>query len=214
MTTAIGSYVTAALFKEQVGITSTDDDTLLGKAADRVNAFIEGPAGCRQVLAPIGSATYLYDGDGGRYLYLPAPPASEPAIGGLRATTLVEVKPTTDGTFETLASTDYFLRNRAPGAGPYRYLLLSDTPAGTYTTWPKGIGTVRITGTAGWTAIPDDITQMALGIMQRWWNLRSSGYQTVGGVDAAGLPIVDRFLALPDFQTLKGYRLKREQVIG
>ncbi|HET7182665.1 MAG TPA: hypothetical protein VFI15_10570, partial [Candidatus Limnocylindrales bacterium] len=209
-----GTYVTTSLFKEQTGITASDDDTLIGKVADRVNAFIEGPAGCGQVLAPLTSATYLYDGDGGRYLFLPTPPASAPAIGGLRATTLVEVKPTTDGTFETLDSGDYFLRSRAPGVGPYRYLLLSDTPVGTYTSWPKGIGTVRITGTAGWAAIPDDITQMALGIMQRWWNQRQSGYQTVGGVDASGLPIVDRFLALPDYQTLKGYRLRREQVIG
>lgn len=213
MATAIGSYVTATLFKEQTGITATDDDTLIGKVADRVDAFIEGPAGCGQVLAPISSATYLYDGNGLRHLYLAAPPASAPAIGGARAVTLVEYATETGGTFSTLASTQYVLRSRAPGVGPYRYLVLVDNPT-TITVWPKGLGTVRVTMTAGWAAIPDDITQMALGIMTRWWNQRQSGHQTVGGVDAQGLPIVDRFLALPDYQTLKGYRLKREQVMG
>jgi hypothetical protein len=31
---------------------------------DRINAYIEGPEACGRVIAPIGSATYLIDGNG------------------------------------------------------------------------------------------------------------------------------------------------------
>jgi hypothetical protein len=210
--TATGAYATATLFKELAGITATDDDTLIGKVCDRVNAWIETQT--KQVLAPITSAVYLYDGNGLRHLYLPAPPASAPAIGGARAVTLVEVAPATAGTFETIASTDYFLRSRAPGAGPYRYLVLGDVVAGTYSTWPEGMANVRVTMTAGWAAIPDDVTQLALAVVQRAWNARQSGYQNIDGLDENGRPVVARFFALPDYATLKTYTLRREQVIG
>lgn len=210
MATATGAYATAALFKENAGISASDDDTLLGKVCDRVNQYLESEMG--QVVAPISSATYLYDGNGLRHLYLPTPPASAPAIGGARAITVVEVAPATGGTFATIADTDYFLRSRAPGNGPFRYLALSD--AGATHRWPKGYANVRLTQTAGWAAIPDDLTQLALSVVQRAWNARQSGYQNVEGVDENGRPIVGRFLALPDYQTLKRYTLRREQVIG
>ena len=77
--TAIGAYATTALFKELAGITASDDDTLIGKICDRGNQVLESEMG--QVVAPISSATYLYDGNGLKRLYLPLPPASMPGIG-------------------------------------------------------------------------------------------------------------------------------------
>jgi hypothetical protein len=211
--TATGAYATTSLFKELAGITASDDDTLIGKVVDRTNQVIESEMG--QVVAPISSATYLYDGQGLRYLYLALPTASVPGIGGIRAATLVEVCPYTGGTFETIASTDYFLRDKGEGSGgPYRYLVFSDKPAGTYTKWPKGFATVRVTGTAGWAAIPDDLTQLALAVVQRAWNARQTGYQNIDGVDEQGRPIVGRFLQLPDYKTLRRYTVKQPQVIG
>lgn len=213
MATATGTYATAALFKQNAGITDSNDDTLIGLICDRVNQFLESELG--QIVAPITSAAYTYDGNGLTRLYLPSPPANVPGIGGIRAVTLVEIAPETRGTFETIASTDYYLRGKADGAGgPYRWLALSDLPAGSYTTFPKGYANVRVTGTAGWAAIPDDLTQLALVIVQRAWNARQAGYQNVDGVDEQGRPIVGRFLALPDWKTMKRYTLMREQVYG
>lgn len=233
--TAVGSYATTAAFKTLAGITDNSDDTLIGLICDRVNQYLESQMG--QVVAPISSAAYLYDVPphhngptyrwfsstaispsfvaGPIHLYLPEPQGSStPGIGGIRAATLVEVAPNSGGTYVTLAATDYFLRGQAGMNGPYRWLVFSDHPAGSYRAWPEGYATVRVTGTAGWPAIPDDLTNLALVLVQRAWNARQSGYQNVEGVDENGRPIVGRFLQLPDYQTLKGYTLKRQQVYG
>lgn len=209
---AIGSYATTALVKQLIGTTDSADDTLIGLLCDRGNSVLEGMMG--QVVAPIASATYLYDGDGLSHLYLPTPVNSSPGIGGLRAVTLVETATYTGGTYGTVTATDYALRGRAPNGGPYRYLVFSDRPTGTYRSWYSGRETVRVTGTAGWSAIPDDLTQLALALVQRAWNARQTGYQNVEGVDENGRPIIARFLALPDYLTLKRYTVKQPQVFG
>ncbi len=229
--TAIGSYATTAAFKTLVGTTDDSDNTLIGLICDRVNQYLESEM--HQVIAPISSATYVYDvkaqnapwhrwhygsavaTSGPTHLFLPLPEgASTEGIGGIRAAPLVEVAPYTGAAYTTLAATDYFLRDRAGVIGPYRYLVMSDQPTGTYHSWPAGFATVRVTGTAGWAAIPDDLTNLALVIVQRAWNARQAGYQTVEGVDENGKPVIARFLALPDYRTLKRYTLEMPQVIG
>lgn len=236
--TAIGSYATQAALAAQIGNGQTyagADVTLQGLICDRVNQYLESQMG--QVVAPISSATYLYDVPphnvgptyrwfsstaispsfvaGPTHLFLPEPQGSAvPGIGGIRSATLVEVAPFSGGTYVTLDSRDYFLRGNAGMTGPFRWLVFSDHPVGSYRAWPEGYATVRVTGTAGWAAIPDDLTMLALGVAQRAWNARQAGYQNVEGVDEQGRPVVARFFQLPDFQTLKGYTLKRQQVLG
>jgi hypothetical protein len=204
MATAIGTYATTALLKELIGTTDSDDDTLIGKLCDRINQYIEDTTG--RVIAPISSTTYLYDGDGTSSLFLPLPVDKAP-IGGIRAITLLEVQPYTGGDFETVTSTDYFLRNRVGMTGPFERLLLSDRSSGR-TIFPAGLGTVRVTGTAGWTAIPDDITETALVIAQRAWNARQVGYQDIVGLDETGRPTVARFVSGRDRELLRRYRLE------
>lgn len=200
--TAIGSYATATLLKQMVGITDTTDDTLLGLICDRVNEWIEETTG--RVLAPIASATYLYDGDGSCSLYL-ATPADKAPIGGMRAVTLVEVQPYTAAGYETVDSSQYFLRQQIGMNGPYERLVFTDYPTGTFSSWPRGFATVRVTGTAGWAAIPDDITEVALTVASRAWSGRQSGQVDVIGTDDMGRPLISRFVAGRDRDTLRRY---------
>lgn len=205
MATAIGSYATATALKALIGITDTDDDTLLGLICDRVNQVVETLTG--RVIAPIGSTTYLYDGNGTDSLHLPLPVDKAP-IGGITALSLVEVAPYTGASFETVASTDYFLRYRLSMTGPFQRLVFSDRPAGGYRVWPLGYSTVRLTGTAGWLAIPDDITELALNVAHRAWNARQAGQQNVTGTDEQGRPYVSRYLDGRDKDVLRRYALE------
>lgn len=207
MASAIGSYATASALKTMIGITDSNDDTLIGLICDRVNQIIETTT--HRVLAPIASTTYLYDGNGGTSLFLPLPTDKAP-IGGVRAVTLVEVQLYTGAGYITVNSTDYFLRQRIGMTGPYERLIFTDAPTGGVTCWPAGFNTVRITATAGWAAIPDDITDMALRLAQRVWNARQVGFQDAGGlnaIDEQGQPIVSRYLSRADRDLLRTYTL-------
>ncbi len=200
--TAIGAYATAALLKARIAISDTTDDTVLTSICDEINQYVESKT--HRVLAPIASTTYLYDGNGGDTLYLPFPVDKTP-IGGIRALTLVEVAAYTAAAFETLASTQYFLRSRASITGPFEWLHFTDRPTGTYTRWPRGYATVRLTGTAGWDAIPDDIAELALTAATKAWHAVESGQTDIVGTDEMGRPLVSRFFSARDMETLRRY---------
>ena len=204
MTTAIGSYATATLLKTRAGITDATDDTLLGTICDQVNQYIESKTG--RVMAPIGTAVYLYDGDGSTSLFLPLPASSAP-IGGIRAIALLEVAPHSGATYETVPSGDYFLRQRVGMTGPYERVVFTDVPTSTYGSFPKGYATVRLTGTGGWTAIPDDITDVALTAATRAWFARQSGQMDIVGSTDTGQPLISRFFSARDLGTLRAYAL-------
>jgi len=199
MATAVGTYATATLLKNLIGTTDSNDDTLIGVICDRVNQYIE--ATTKQVISPITSAVYTYDGTGLTRIFLPTPnSAAYKGIGGIRSASLVEVTSETGGTYETLASTDYFLRERFAVNGPFRWLCLSDLPAGR--------ANVRVTGTAGWAAIPDDVIHMALNTAHRLWNARQSGQQNIVGSDANGQVNVAQYMDPYDRATLKRYTIR------
>lgn len=204
MATAIGTYATATLLKQRLfaaGVTDTVDDTLLGTICDQVNQFIESPQGCGRVLAPIGSATYLLDGTGTPRLYFPK---------GIRAASALTFADTTGGTKTTAgtAGTDYFLRpsdyDRTPG-WPALWIDLSDLASRRY--FPRGYDTVSLTCTAGWAAIPDDITDVALTTATRAWHARQSGQADLIGNDETGAPLVSRFVSGFHWATIKAYRV-------
>lgn len=204
MATAVGSYVTSALMKTRAGITDSTDDTLLGVICDQVNSFIESSTG--RVLAPIsGTPTYLYDGDGSQKLWLPQ--TTTAFVGGVRTVTLLEVADYTGDAYATVTAGDYFLRGLTGPAGTYQWLWLSDRPTGTVTHFPGGFATVRVTGTFGYAAIPDDIAEVAVTIAVRAWHARENGQQDIVGTDEFGRPVVSRFVSGRDRDTLRRYTL-------
>ncbi len=199
-------YVTEALLKEQVSITDAVDDTLLSVICDRVNQYVESYT--KQPIGPIASATYTYDGDNLTRIFAAQPTdARTNGIGGLRAVSLLEIAPQTGAAYETIPSTDYFLRGRHGVSGPYRWLCLSDHPVtSTHRTFPKGRATVRVTATAGWVAIPDDLTETAINIARNEWNARQMGATEV--IDQDGQPFVPRYVSGRDRETLRRYMLR------
>lgn len=211
MTTAIGSYATAAALKTRAGISDAVDDTLLGTICDQVNQYIETVT--KRVMAPISSATYTYDGDGSARLFLPET-ADQTRIGGIRAVTVLEVSAQTGGAYTTLDSTQFFLRGKVGMTGPYEWLCLTDRPNQGRTVFPAGYNTVRITATAGWAAIPDDIAEVALVAAVRAWHAREAGQTDIVGTDEFGKPVVSRFFSSRDYGTLMDYALGDVLVSG
>lgn len=211
MATATGTYATVALLKARLfaaGVTDTADDALLGTIVDQVNQFIESPQGCGRIIAPISSATYLIDGDGTGRIYFPK---------GIRAVTDLQVGSYSGATKDVIASTDYHLRplayERTPG-WPAFWLELSDHPVGTRRYFGRGYETVSLTCTAGWAAIPDDLTDVALTTATRAWHARQSGQADIVGSDDTGAPLVSRFVAPYHWAALRAYRIKQPAVIS
>lgn len=195
--TAIGAYATFALLKTRLGIADTTDDSVLASICDQINQYIETKVG--RVLAPIASATYTFDGDGSRCLRYPK---------GIRAVTLLECAQYTGAAYQTVASTQYFLRpgpaDRRPG-WPYTRIEFTDVPTGPFTGFPAGFDTVRVTMTTGFEAIPDDVTELALVAATRAWHAVESGQQDIVGTDDMGRPLVSRFFSARDLETLRTY---------
>ena len=76
-----------------------------------------------------------------------------------------------------------------------------------YTITATGATAGTATATAGWTAIPDDITDVALTAATRAWFARQSGQQDIVGSDENGAPLVSRFFSARDLGTLRAYAL-------
>lgn len=204
MATAIGSYVTTSIIKTRANITDTNDDTLLGLICDQVNMFIERTTG--RVLAPISSATYYYDGSGCKRLYLPIASDGTPT-GGLRTISALQIAQYTGATYTDVDSTQYFLREKVAPAAPFDALYFTDYPTGAFVDFPAGFNTVKITATAGWAAIPDDIAEVAVVMAYRAWEARQAGQNDIVGTDEFGRPIVSRYLSGRDRDTLREYTL-------
>lgn len=205
MPTAIGTYATLADVKTRMGRTDTADDTLIQQLCDETNQWIETYTG--RVIAPYSATTYTLDGNTAVDTFLDVPI-------GIRTLTLVEVAPYTGSAFTTVPATDYLIRPdlaSLPPGWPATTLLFSDYPAGSYAKWPAGYANVRLTGTFGFAAIPDDVRGVAIARVVRQFHGRQAGQTDIIGSDETGAPIVSRYTSPADLATLNRYR--RHQVV-
>ena len=205
MPTAIGAYATLADVKLRMGRTDTADDTLIQQLCDETNQWIEGYTG--RVIAPYSATIYTLDGSQATGTYLDVPI-------GVRTLTTVEVAPYTGAAFTTLPATDAYLRPAAatlPPGWPATTLLLSDYATGGYATWPSGLANIRLTGTFGFAAIPDDVRGVAIARVVRMFHGRQAGQADIIGSDETGSPIVSRYTSPADLATLNRY--KRNHVV-
>lgn len=206
---ATGSYVTTTLLKERLdpntsSTWTTAENTLLDKIVAETNQWVESFTG--MVLAPVTYTAQLFDAfdyphgnlyDGRRTLYVP---------WGVRTVSLLEFASSTGGTFSTITS--YFLRpldqDRIPGM-PADRICLSDV--GSPFIFPVGYGVIRITGTGGPSAVPDDIRSSAVTIAERSWLASKAGRaDEVQTIEADGSVTVTRFVTAEDRRALGRYK--------
>lgn len=192
----MGTYVTPEAFKLRAGITDTTDDVLIGELCDQVNAYVESVTG--RAIAPASGTAYTFDNwEPKTRLLVPT---------GIVSLTSVALAQYTGATYETLASTDWFLRPSQPAPGwPYTELWLSDRPAGTFASFPTGYDVIRLIGTFGWSAVPDELVDVATTTAMRAWAGRGAGQTDIVGTDDFGRPVVSRYLSARDRDTLRAY---------
>jgi hypothetical protein len=197
MATALGTYVTLADLRTRLGLSvDATRDALLTQIVDETNQWIESYAG--RVLGPVASATYTFDGGGPevRDIY-----TLDLTRLGVREVTLLETATTTGGAFSTVDSADYFIRPlNQPNGEPATHIHLNSGA------FYSGFGTVRVTMTAGFAAVPDDVRGVAIAIATRAWHGRQSGQADVVGNTETGEPLVTKIVA-PEFKrTLDRYK--------
>lgn len=204
--TAVGTYAQLPGVKMRLGrdTSNTADDEILQKYCDQVNARMETLL--RAPICPIASATYLFNGfdavDQGRSLLVP---------WGVRSVSLIRVAPQTNGTFLTVASTDYVIlppaMQRQPVGAPGDRISFVDFPvSGTTSRFYPGFTNVEVTMTCGWDFIPDDLVDCGETTAVRAFQSRRTGQGDVVGSDDMGRTIISRILATEWREVIRSYR--------
>ena len=190
--TITNGYATLAQFKQRTGITSTDanrdtDLELIIQASSRkIDQY------CGRV---------FYATAAGVVRYFTAQNVHRCYVNDYTALTAVETDDDGDGTIETTwAATDYRKMPIQDAGGLWPYTFLEVMPQGNYT-FPKGLtGGVKLTGTWGWTAVPDEVREACLLTSNRLWQRRAAAFGVLGS-NEFGAPTVITKLD-PDIQSL------------
>lgn len=215
--TATGAYATLAGLKARLDPAGTTTwgataEATMTSLINQVNGWIESYT--RRIICPDPASSYLLDGsdalESGRLMIFPR---------GIRALTKLEVATNTGASFSEIPAGDYFLRpdgaDLDPG-WPYMELWLTDIPSSANKTpsFYPGFDNVRLTGTFGWAAIPDEITDIALNLAVGKWRAKSSGSGDTFTIGADGERTFERMLSYQDRLTIDRYRYKPVLVIG
>ena len=202
-------YATLGGVKRRLDISdSNDDDVLLDIIAD-VNQDIEDITG--RAIGPITLTNELIDGydalEGGRCILYPK---------GIREVTTLEVATMTGGDFNTVPSSDLFLRPtqhlRQPD-WPAFEIWMTDVPSAgnTVTTFAPGFANVRLTGTGGWAAIPSTVTSAAEVTAKRTFLSDRGGFSEAD--DDLGVRSFRALWRGMDIRTLERFQWKAVEII-
>ena len=186
------------------GIVAAISGTTVTLQAALANAYSSGAAVER---------VQLFDGfsaqEGGRLM---------PISNGIVAATSVEVALYTGGPFSLIPGTDWYIRptplEREPG-WPGTELWMTNIPSGGNTTpyFPPGFANVRVAGSFGWPAIPEEIASIAQIVTVSAWRNRSAGGGDSVTVGLDGERTFERFLGYEDKRTLARFTDKPVAVI-
>lgn len=180
-------------------ITGSTEDTTLSTLISRAGAMLA--AACGYPAASVGgtpsmestSYTLRLDGPGGTRLRLP--------VGPVTAVSSVYDDPDlVFGASTLLASTDYELDSVV---GALRLL-----PAGVHGTWSTGEGVIKVTLTAGYVTVPEDLKHAA-GLMVRhlFRGRREAGVESVSAGPSSVSPTTRGALPSEVRQAIQPFRL-------
>lgn len=169
--TITNGYATLAQFKQRYGLTTTDAarDADIELIVQAVSRLIEKRTG-----------RTFFAGTAGTARYYTATSSARVYIDDYATITAVATDDDGDGTIETTwAATDYIkLPTNSTYGEPYSWLEV--TPLGAYR-FPCGLRNgVKITGTNGWAAIPDEIREACLMQSYRLWQRRAAPFGVMG----------------------------------
>jgi len=182
-------YASEAEFKRWIGITDTTDDAVVREVLDTASREID-----REV------RRFFYQTSAGTVRYYTAVNADELLIDDCVTLTAVVTDNGADRTYAyTWTATDYDLLPENAAAANEAYTLLATAPGGDYRL-PVGVTKgVKLTGTWGWPAVPDEIKQACL-LRAAWLFKRKDTPLGVAGSSDLGMIRVGRWD--PDFDKL------------
>lgn len=149
-------YVTAEEIKAAISLDSEDDidDDVIELAATAASRAVEKHCRGRRFWVDTTAKARLFDGWGGRILWL------KPDLAEL---TTLKVDTADNGTFDETwtAGADFNLYplNASEDDEPYRYIELRESSGRVF---PSGGARIQVTGKWGWPAVPAEVTQAAL----------------------------------------------------
>lgn len=182
----------------------TDEETdFLQRSCDQINPWIERKIDV--AAGPIDDTTLTLDGlssrKGGRMMFVRI---------GIRELTQLEVAPYTGADFVIIPSSDCFLRPLPTESAhpdiPPQQLWLSDFVNGSYSRFPSGFANVRLTGAFGPAEMLADVVEIAEIAVAKAWFARRAGQEDMTGSDGNGRPMVSRWVAGRDLNTLDKIR--------
>jgi hypothetical protein len=187
-------YATLDAVKTRLEITDENDDDQLAVLIGQVNDWLDGALECE--VGPSAATQLILDGSSarndGRMLFI---------RHGVR--TLTDVATGIDETFAALSADSWLLRplahNRMPG-WPAQEVWRIDGR------WPAGYDNIRLTGTFGFAVVPPALREIAETVAVRAFLGQSAGQRDMTGNDQQGQPLVSRYVALRDRDTIRRFR--------
>jgi len=166
--------------------TDTSDDTVIEAMLESSSRFIDRQTG-RRFWADTNDGTYYYQAKDSDCVILP----------DFASITTVAVDSANTRTYTALASTDYDILpdNYAAEGLPIGELKISPLSTNYFPTQRKGI---RITGKRGWLAVPTDIKDACLEIVQNIYSSRS-GQSSSGRISVTASGVVIRPDDVPEY---------------
>lgn len=165
------AYCTLAQVKAMLGDLGTDQDAAINAIIPRADSIIDLVT--NRTFGLSGSTAKTFEGNLSNVLY----------VRDLVTATQIRVRDDTLATsaYRVVPAGDYEIGpTRDAALVPGSYVMLRSALTGSDTAWPGGPGTVEITGTWGWPAVPKAIEAASVDLTISLWRKRGQGDSDLG----------------------------------